>query len=361
MAILMGSLTLGDFPTTSQGLSNFTYYKTSGYVAIASGTATAISVAVYDWADADGAQFRVGLYDSSKNLLAYGTISGTAGGFISGALNTSVSITSGATYYVAVMATFGTGYPYTSGTYQSSVASASGYPTLPNPLGFVADVATGSIGLAVTGTTASAQTITDINGGDPIVYGSTGNVATTTGFTLAPNVCTVDGITQTITAATTSSTTFNLAGFVDGETRSDPTADQDVVLTRGSETATLSHPVALPTNWASSTVASAVTGNPRYVFYTAYGLDSTNGNKLILDTEGQTLGIDNFSIEPDGRILVNPAYVGTKVFWLWIASSGEMVEVTMTVSQAGVETIGLTARGLTATGLTATGLTARGI
>lgn len=210
-------------------------------------------------------------------------------------------------------------------------------------------------------TGAAAQTITDINGGEPIVYGSTGNIATITGYTLAPNVCTVDGITQTITAATTSSATFNLAGFVDGETRSDPTANQDVVLTRGSETATLSHPVALPTGWDTETVASAVTDNDKYLFYTGYGVDSTNGNKLFFDTEGQTLGTDNFHINPDGRILVHPDYVGTKTVWLWIAATGEMVEITVPVSEAGVDNRGLTAVGLTSAGLTAIGLTAVGL
>lgn len=350
MAILMGSLTLGDFPNTGQGLSNFTYYKTTGYVAASSGTATAISVAVYDWADADGSQFRVGLYDSSKNLLAYGTISGTAGGFISGALNTSVSITSGATYYVAVMATFGTGYPYTAGTYQSSVASASGYPTLPNPLGFVAEVATGSIGLAVTGTISAPQTITDINSGNPVSGDTSGNTFTTTGFTESITDVEVGGLACTSVVETSGSGTFTVPPPVDGEVYPELGVNQDVVISGATESATLAKSFVL-TGYTVTTLTDPELVDTTY-FTANFDVTPLTNDLMITVTDDVTPTADG------GGTTDNPK---TTTVLHWKRSTGVMYIYSFRINEAGVDNRGLTAVGMTAIGLTQTGLTAVGL
>lgn len=349
MAVLMGSLTLGDFPTTTQGLSNFIYYETDGYIAVASGTATAISVAVYDWADADGSQFRVGLYDASKNLLAYGTVSGTPGGFISATLNTSVPITAGVKYYPAVMATFGTGYPYTSGTYNSSVGSASGYPTLPNPLGFIADVATGTIGLAVTGTISTPQTVTSINGSDPVSGDSSGNTFVTTGFTESITDVDIDGLACTSVTDISGSGTFAVPAPVSGSVYPLLGVAHDVTISGSTQSASLSK------NFTLGTYTITTLSSPEIVdtTYPTALFDTTpvTGDKMITESGITVVGTD-------GAVrLANPA---VKTIMHQIASTGVIDIYRFTINEFGV-TGGLVAKGLTATGLTAVAPTARGL
>lgn len=349
MALILGSLTLGDFPTTDQSLSNFTYFKDSGYVAPVSGTATAISMAVFSWGDVEGSQVRVGLYDSGKNLLAYATISGTAGGFISGNLNTSVSITSGNTYYIAVMVTFGTMYHYQSGSYLTRVQSASGYPTLPATLGAGIEVSTGSIGLALTGTIATPQTVTSINGSDPVSGDSSGNTFATTGFTESITNVDIDGLACTSVTETSGSGTFAVPAPISGEVYPLLGVAHDVTISGSTQSASLSK------NFTLGTYTITTLSSPEIVdtTYPTALFDTTpvTGDKMITESGITVVGTNG------GVRLDNPA---VKIIMHQIASTGVIDIYRFTINEFGV-TGGLVARGLTATGLTAVAPTARGL
>lgn len=325
MALILGSLTLGDFPTTDQNLSNFTYFKNTGYVAPVSGTATAISMAVFSWGDVEGSQARVGLYDSGKNLLAHATISGTVGGFISGTLNTPVAITSGNTYYLAVMVTFGTMYPYQSGTWQTNVQSASGYPTLPATLGAGTGSATGSIGLALTGTVGTPQNLTDVNSGGNVSADSTGNTFTTTGFTQAITSATIGGLACTNLVEVAGNGTFSVPAPIDGAVYPEIGINQDVVVSGSTESATLSKPFVL--NGYTRTVLSS----PNIVdstYFTA-NFDVTPLTNDLMFTVTADLTPSN-----DGGLTTDTTK--TTIVLHWKRSTGVMYCYTFTINEAGV-------------------------
>lgn len=82
-------------------------YFTSGFVASATGTATDCFLRIADtagWGSATAAKIQV--HNSSGTLLATATFSSAQGaGWISSALDSSIGITSGNTYYLAIICT----------------------------------------------------------------------------------------------------------------------------------------------------------------------------------------------------------------------------------------------------------------
>lgn len=208
--------------------------------------------------------------------------------------------------------------------------------------------------LVVNFSPAPAQSISGITP-DPLLVGSTGNTASLTGFTAAPTTATFGGITQSITASSASSVTFDRPAFVDGSTILNPTVSQDFVVSNSvPESATLSHSSDVPAGSDSVVVASAPSDDPNRV---GYYITLTDGDLLIYPTES-----GDFELFADGA--VSAMTTGLRVCWHWKESNGLLTQLNLTVNDAGEiisGSTGLTSRGLTVSGLTVRGMTNTGL
>lgn len=104
-----------------------------------------------------------------------------------------------------------------------------------------------------------AQSITSVNGGAGVKIGSTGNAAITDGFPSAPNAGTFGGRPITVTAYDTETkvATFDAPDVVGGESFPPFTGTQTLVLTNGTESASLAGvPISPPTGSTLVTVAT---------------------------------------------------------------------------------------------------------
>jgi hypothetical protein len=214
MAVLVGSSTTTGYATNASANSN-TGTRLVVYPFTAGSTGTAADLYFYSRGDAINCKFVI--YDSSYNLLGYtGTVALNAGGWVSGALNTSVSVTSGQTYYLGFWTESGYTPYYTDSGGTCSTYSTGGGNGYTSPQTYTSITLTGDAGISrflmyADGTVGgAAPTITDAGDGT-FTNGETGIVITGTNFgasqgtgsvKISPtdNVADAGAITQTVTA-----------------------------------------------------------------------------------------------------------------------------------------------------------------
>jgi hypothetical protein len=193
--LLLGNNNLAAFPRTDGNISNGSYWLIARYTGLANGTANLFKLGMFDWGNLDGSQAIMTVHDEAGNVIGSGAVTGTAGGWVSGAPATTFPVVLGATYDIVVMVTFGTGYPYQStATYLTNFGSASSYPTPLFPL-VGSESSTGSLAVAVEGTLAASQSIDSVNGGTNTVQYGVPFTWATTGIT--PATATLAGIACT--------------------------------------------------------------------------------------------------------------------------------------------------------------------
>lgn len=177
------------------------------------------------------------------------------------------------------------------------------------------------------GSAVSLPEITSVNGGAGVRAGSTGNTASLSNFANVPSTGTLNSLVLADITGTTSSVTFTVPGYVDGQTYPNPNISHTLTLNAsGGETANISVPLNVPLNNDTVTFATLVTGDPRYL---ADHLAISSGDKFIFPTEG-----GGFEIFDDGG--GRASTLGTRECWWWKNSNSMMTQVFVTVNDAGI-------------------------
>jgi len=209
-----------------------------------------------------------------------------------------------------------------------------------------------------------AQTITSINGGNPITVGQAGVVINHTGFSGAATSVTTNrpGVTCAITAGDANSTTVTVSGWVEGGAY--PVVDNSVTFTvsRSGESASASQTLTKPANYAQITFSGAILDDPNLIGYrlnaaghVVEGGEFYNRTDQVADlivyadtawTSAIEGGTFNATFIPSTGATAGNAYL----FDITVIN-GSIVSVT-----GGLTSVGLTSIGLTSTGLTSVGL-----
>lgn len=179
-----------------------------------------------------------------------------------------------------------------------------------------------------------AQTITSVNGGAGVKIGSTGNTAVTNGFPSAPNAGTFGGKPITITAydVDTKAVTFNGPVVVGGESFPTFSGTQTLVLTNGTESASLAGvPISPPTGSTLITVASPENIDTKAFGHilVAEGVTPENGDTFYGVDEDVTWLPTTFGIAVDLPVVTPVHFHKT--------STGIAYELLLTVNGEGVE------------------------
>jgi len=210
----------------------------------------------------------------------------------------------------------------------------------------------------------AAQTITSINGGNPVAAGQTGVVIAHTGFTGAATSVTTNraGVTCTITVGDANSTTVSVSGWTEGGPY--PIVDNAVTFTvsRAGESASATQTLTRPANWAQQTFAGAILDDQNLIgFNLAAAGHTVNGGTFYYRTNQ----VSSLTVNADTSWTSAPA--GGTFDAVFIPSAGAtagnayLFEITVLNGSIVVESGGgLTSIGLTAIGLGVIGLTAIG-
>lgn len=209
-----------------------------------------------------------------------------------------------------------------------------------------------------------AQTITNINSGNPVTVGQQNVVINHTGFTGAITSVTTNrtGVTCSIVSGDANSTTVNVSGWV--EAGNYPVTDISVqyTLSRSGESASASQTLTKPTGYSQVTFSGAIIDNQNLLGYHINAAGHTvEGGTAYYDTT--TVG--SLTVYPDTDWTSNPAG-GTFDLWFIPASgatAGKSYKFEVSVQNGAIVGVsgGLTSVGLTSVGLTSVGLTAVGL
>lgn len=185
--------------------------------------------------------------------------------------------------------------------------------------------------------------ITSANGGNAIKNGSVFS-AVTTGFS---NIVsgTLGGKALTSVSYNAGTVTATAPAYLDGQTMYSPDSTNDLILSDGTNTATLAVPTAPPDTYTAVTVASPNTADPTYL---SHHMTPTpvNGDKFI----------STITISADGGVYV--ADPVTVTVWHWKLSTTVLKEYLVTINEYGVDTVReLTSISITSAGLSSVGLT----
>jgi hypothetical protein len=197
---------------------------------------------------------------------------------------------------------------------------------------------------------ASAQTITDINSGNPVSGDTSGNTFTTIVFTESITDVEVGGLACTSVVETSGSGTFTVPPPVDGEVYPELGVNQDVVISGATQSATLAKSFVL-TGYTVTTLTDPELVDTTY-FTANFDVTPLTNDLMITVTDDVTPTADG------GGTTDNPK---TTTVLHWKRSTGVMYIYSFRINEAGVDNRGLTAVGLTSVGLTAIGLTAVGL
>jgi hypothetical protein len=198
-----------------------------------------------------------------------------------------------------------------------------------------------------------ANAITDVNGGDGVEAGSTGNTFTCTS-TYVPTSGTHGGKAISALSGSSGSYTFTSAMYVDGATFPEPNSSQTFSVTDGGTPITIASDYLVPVDHVGVELASADYTNPKNITY--YTPTHADGDFIVHPSEGDDLV---FAADGSGTALT----AGLRVLWHWNSSTQVMTQLNVTINEAGeVTSVNcLTSAGLTTTGLTTSGSTHRGL
>jgi hypothetical protein len=211
--------------------------------------------------------------------------------------------------------------------------------------------------------------ITSINAENPVTVGQVGMVIAHTGFTGAITSVTTNrsGVTCSIASGNATSTSVNVAGWVDGGPY--PVVDNSVTFTvsRAGESASGTQTLTRPANWAQQTFSGAILDNPNLIgFNLAAAGHTVNGGAFYYRTNQ----VSSLTVNADTSWTSAPA--GGTFDAVFIPSTGAtagnayLFEITVlngsivVAPGGGLTSIGLTAIGLGAIGLTAIGFGSSG-
>jgi len=209
-----------------------------------------------------------------------------------------------------------------------------------------------------------AQTITSINGGNPITVGQAGVPFTHTGFSGAATAVTTNrpGVTCAITAGDANSTTVTVSGWAEASPY--PVVDNTVTFTvsRPGESASASQTLTKPANYAQVTLSGAILDDPNLIGYHLnaaghvvdggefyYRTDQVADLTINADTSWTSSaegGLFNATFIPADGPTAGNAYI----FDITVVN-GSIVNVTSGLTSVGLTSSGLTMRGLTMVGL----------
>lgn len=217
---------------------------------------------------------------------------------------------------------------------------------------------------AFTLTYTPAQTITSINGGNPINVGQAGVVINHTGFSGAATAVTTNraGVTCAITSGDANSTTVTVSGWTEASPY--PVVDNTVTFTvsRPGESASASQTLTKPVNYAQVTFSGAILDDQNLIGYHLdaaghvvdggefyYRTDQVDDLTINADTSWTSAvegGTFNATFIPSTGATAGNAYL----FDITVVN-GSIVSVTNSLTSVGLTSSGLTMRGLTAVGL----------
>lgn len=340
----------------------------TGQLIGSTGTQTRVSIGIYAFFDADAATISgqtlnsTGGSGSQKTVLVrvlqdarqeipanVNTGYTTSGAALSISLN---RLTESLTTVIAFTSSASTSLPMTNPARIGAISLASGrrvsYGYQNDSLGTSNSGVTSSgytAAIAINNPSVSLQSIDSVNGGNPLIPGSTGTW-TTSGFSPDVNAGSIDGVA--LTGVTSSG--YSIPDYADEQQVPRP-GSRTILASNGTQSDTESVPVGVISGYDYQTLSGTLnTGN--YSVIQGFSPAAVSGD-FIVKPPGYIVG-------NDGTIMTNEE--GEAIFWHIQNSTGIARSYNVTTGAGGVTVSkALTAVGLSASGLTLVGLSAAGL